>query len=301
MSPTPGRAPGPAPPAVPSPEPWPAPAAPPPAASQAPPPAALDIRRLGLRYGPAMVIDGLDLAVDPGQLLAVVGPNGAGKTSLLDVTCRLARPATGSVHLFGRDMAGLRPHQVAAAGLARTFQHLGLSGGSTVLDNVLVGRVHATTSGLAASGLGLRRARREQAADLQVAAEALALVGAGAVAQRRAGDLPWGAQKRVELARALAMRPRLLALDEPVAGMGGDERAFMADLIRALRDRREMAILLVEHDMDLVMDVADRVLVLDSGRAVAVGTPAQVQADPAARSAYLGPLASAPPLETRPR
>lgn len=272
-------------------------------------PSALEVQEVSLRFGALWALTDLSFSVGPRELFAVIGPNGAGKTSLFNLLSRVYEPTRGRIRCFGQDMGGLRPHQLARAGVARTFQNLGLFPHSPVVDNVLVGRAHLMRAGTVRAGLRLPSAGREERRNREAAMEALAAVGLAGVAKRPVGTLPYGIQKRVELARALAMEPRLLLLDEPVAGMSRSERSEIVDLVRSIHATRPLAIVLVEHDMGVVMGLAQRVLVLDFGRPIALGTPAVVQADPEVVRAYLGePLRSEagpgaggnPSLETPP-
>jgi branched-chain amino acid transport system ATP-binding protein len=243
---------------------------------------------LGLRFGSLSAFEDVEFTVAEGELFAVIGPNGAGKTSLFNVLSRVYEPFAGSVRLGDRDLLRLRPRELAGAGLARTFQNLALFGELSVLDNVLIGRHHLMHCGALRDGLFSRHARREERAHREAAKEALAFVGIDAYADRAASTLPYGLRKRTELARAVAMEPRLLLLDEPVAGMSEDERREVSELVQRVHRERGVTILLVEHDMGMVMGVADRVLVLDFGRVIACDTPAVVQRDPRVIRAYLG-------------
>jgi branched-chain amino acid transport system ATP-binding protein len=246
----------------------------------------LEVRDLTLRFGAITAFADVSFDVEPGELFAVIGPNGAGKSSLFNALSRVYRPDAGSVHLDGRDLLALRTDQLARAGVARSFQNLGVIAHLTALENVLLGRHHLMRGGLLRGGLGTGRdqERRHRAAAL----DALAFVGLERNAHAEVQLLPYGHRKRVELARCLAMEPSLMLLDEPVAGMTTAERAEIADLVRRLRGERDLTVLLVEHDMGMVMGIADRILVLDFGVPIALGTPAEIQADDRVIRAYLG-------------
>jgi len=246
----------------------------------------LEVRDLTLRFGAITAFEGVTFDVARGELFAVIGPNGAGKSSLFNALSRVYEPDAGSVRLDGRDFLRMRPHQLAAIGVARSFQNLGVIAHLTALENVLVGRHHLMRAGVLRGGLGTSRAeeRRHRAA----AMEALDFVGIADHADTDVQLLPYGHRKRVELARCLASEPSLMLLDEPVAGMNAGERAEITRLVRRLRSERELTLLLVEHDMGMVMQVADRVLVLDFGEPIALGTPAEIQADERVIRAYLG-------------
>jgi branched-chain amino acid transport system ATP-binding protein len=246
----------------------------------------LEVRDLTLRFGTICAFEDVSFDVARGELLAVIGPNGAGKSSLFNVLSRVYRPQAGSVRLEGEDLLARRPRQLAGCGVARSFQNLGLVGELTALENVLIGRDHLMRAGALRGGLGL--ARGEERAHRAAALRALALVGGQDLAQRVVGTLPYGHRKRVELARCVAMEPKLMLLDEPVAGMSATERADMTALLRRLHRDEGMTLVLVEHDMGVVMQVADRVLVLDFGRTIAVGPPAEIQRDERVIRAYLG-------------
>jgi branched-chain amino acid transport system ATP-binding protein len=246
----------------------------------------LEVRDLALRFGAITAFAGVSFDVDRGELFAVIGPNGAGKSSLFNALSRVYDPDAGSVRLDGRDLLRLRPDQLAGAGVARSFQNLGIFAHLTALENVLVGRHHLMRAGVVRGGLGV--ARHEERRHRSVAMEALEFVGAAEHAHTGVQLLPYGHRKRVELARCLAMEPSLMLLDEPVAGMNAAERAEITRLVRRLRGEHELTLLLVEHDMGMVMDVADRVLVLEFGEPIALGTPREVQADERVIRAYLG-------------
>jgi branched-chain amino acid transport system ATP-binding protein len=246
----------------------------------------LQVRDLALRFGAITAFDGVSFEVARGELFAVIGPNGAGKSSLFNALSRVYEPDAGDVRLDGRDFLTLRADQLAGAGVARSFQNLGVFPHLTVLENVLVGRHHLMRGGIVRSGLGLTGAeeRRHRAAAL----DALDFVGLAAHAGTEVQLLPYGHRKRVELARCLAMEPALMLLDEPVAGMNARERAEITELVSRLRGERAVTVLLVEHDMGMVMQVADRILVLDFGVPIALGAPEQIQADERVIRAYLG-------------
>jgi branched-chain amino acid transport system ATP-binding protein len=248
----------------------------------------LEVRDLTLRFGSITAFEDVGFDVARGELFAVIGPNGAGKTSLFNVLSRVYQPTAGSVRFEGADLLRLRAWGLAGAGFARTFQNLGLFGELTALDNVLIGRHHLMRSGTLRSGVRLGYARREERLHRAAALEALAFTGLEQHARDLVRTLPFGIRKRIEIARALAMEPKLMLLDEPVAGMSLTEREEITALVRRLHDERDLTLLLVEHDMNMVMRIAQRVLVLDFGHAIALGTPAEVQRDERVIRAYLG-------------
>jgi branched-chain amino acid transport system ATP-binding protein len=241
---------------------------------------------VGVRFGGLVALDDVSFSVGRGQVRGVIGPNGAGKTTLFNVCCGFVRPDTGTVLRHGAPVRGLRPHRLAGLGIARTLQGVGLFGGLTVLENVMVGAERHARAGFAATLLALARSDRDERALRERALAALDELGVAGFAARLPGSLPYPVQKRVSLARALAAEPDLLLLDEPASGLGADEMAELGALITGLTDR--MSVVLVEHHMDLVMGVCDRITVLDFGRVVADGTPDEVRDDPAVIDAYLG-------------
>ncbi|MDN5858118.1 MAG: ABC transporter ATP-binding protein [Pseudonocardia sp.] len=251
-------------------------------------PELLQVRDLTLRFGGVTALDGVSFDVGPGELFAVIGPNGAGKTSIFNCLNGVYRPATGSITLDGTRLDGLRPTAIAALGVARTFQNIGLFGNVSLVDNLLLGRHHLTSTGFLAGMAWWGKARREEIEGRAAVEQVVELLELERYRHVPAGLLPYGVAKRAELARALAMQPRLLLLDEPVAGMNLEETEDMARYLVEVRRELGLAMILVEHDMRLVMDLADRVMALDFGRALITGTPAVVQRDPAVVEAYLG-------------
>jgi branched-chain amino acid transport system permease protein len=246
----------------------------------------LEVRGLTKRFGGVTAVDAFDLTVDAGEIVALIGPNGAGKTTAFNMISGAVVPTAGTVTMAGTRVEGRKPHVFARAGATRTFQNLQIFTTATVLGNVMVGRHLRSTSGLLGAALVLP-ARREERAVEASARELLELLGLGADADRLAVDLPFGRQRLVEIARALALEPDLLLLDEPMAGLSGAERRDLARLLRRLR-AGGMAIVLVEHDVEAVLALADRVAVLEDGDRIALGTPDEVRHDPAVVAAYLG-------------
>jgi branched-chain amino acid transport system ATP-binding protein len=248
----------------------------------------LRVEEVGLSFGAVAALSQVSFEVGTGELFALIGPNGAGKTTLFNLLSCIYAPTAGTISYLGRDMADYRPHHLAGLGIARTFQNLALFPALSVLENVLVGRTHLMRSGAIRAGLSLPSARREEKANRQAAFEALEFAGLSDVAHRPVATLPYGLRKRVELARVVTMEPKLLLLDEPVAGMSRTERSEITALVRAVHERFAPTVVLVEHDMSVVMSLAERILVLDFGRTIAIGPPQEIQANPEVIRAYLG-------------
>ncbi len=254
-------------------------------------PPVLEVRDVTVRFAGLTALDGVGFTVEPGSVHALIGPNGAGKSTCFNVLSGVYRATSGSVRFGDAELTGLPPHRVAALGIARTFQNIALSPHLSVRDNLMLGRHRLTRAGFVAAGLRLPSARGEAARHSGRVAEIAAFAGLADLLDCPVGLLPYGVRKRVELARALCVEPRLLLLDEPVAGMNGGERRDMAGLIVAVRESLGISILLVEHDMGMVMRLADTVTVLDFGRRIATGPPERVQDDPEVVRAYLGAAA----------
>jgi branched-chain amino acid transport system ATP-binding protein len=247
----------------------------------------LAARDIGISFGGVKAIDGVSFAVAPGRILSIIGPNGAGKTTLFNVVSGVYESDEGRVELAGEDVTGLAPDRLAARGLSRTFQNLQIFQRMTAAENVMVGRHLRERCNLFADLFRLPSVTRQNRATREAALALLDDVGLRGSADMPAGSLPYGACKRLEIARALAAEPRVLLLDEPAAGCNAVETAEIDELVRRVA-ARGIAIVLVEHDMKLVMKISDRVLVLNRGRPVVEGTPREVRDDPAVLEAYLG-------------
>lgn len=255
------------------------------------PGASLQLSGISLSFGGVKALSDVSLRAEPSSLMAIIGPNGAGKSTLLNVISGIYRPDCGEIGLDEHRFRSIRPEKLASAGVARTFQNLALFSGLSVVDNILQGLAHRRETSLLSEVFGLRRARHESASQLQQAQAVMNFFGLDAVASRLTTSLSYGMQKRVELARALVAHPRLLLLDEPMAGMTLADKQQLSELIREIRRHFGTTILLIEHDIAVVMSLSDRVVVLEYGRNIAAGTPDEIRQNPAVIAAYLGSAA----------
>jgi len=248
----------------------------------------LNVQKITRRFSGLVAVNEVSFSIQSGEIFGLIGPNGAGKTTLFNMITGLIPPSSGQILYGQQPISRLPPHQIAAKGIARTFQNLRLFGDLSVLENVAIARHLQSRSGLLAEIVGSRSATAEEQETQLRAYELLELVGLADQAQQISRNLAYGDQRRLELARALALQPQLLLLDEPAAGMNPNEKAGLSDLIRDIRDRFELTVLLIEHHVPLVMGLCDRIAVLNFGQLIALNQPENVRNDPAVIAAYLG-------------
>jgi branched-chain amino acid transport system ATP-binding protein len=261
----------------------------------------LHVEDIQLAFGGVKALSGVSVHAERGKITSVIGPNGAGKSSLFNVISGFYQPQSGKVTLDGQDISGLKPSQRAYCGMARTFQNIALFRGMSVLDNVKLGAHTQLKSGFLSAGLRLPLTRNEEAAlETYIRQDIIGLLELDHVKHLPVEDLAYGLQKRVELARALVMKPKILLLDEPVAGMNRDEKRAMSRLVKDVQKNSNTTVLLIEHDMSMVMEISDRIVVLSFGKPIASGTPEEVRNNPEVIKAYLGTGDDVSPAELTP-